>query len=81
MQCSNCGKVVSPSEAQFDSRSGPGRPFSSAFSRDKVIPIWLCSDCAQSRESVKRTFLWSFAAILIALIILATLGGLLSLRW
>jgi hypothetical protein len=76
MHCSNCGKEVPP----FDAKVEIHRPYHGVGSLPgKDIPMWLCPDCAESREAVKRTMLQTFALFFFVLLVLVLIGGLFAL--
>jgi DNA-directed RNA polymerase subunit RPC12/RpoP len=77
MRCSNCGKEFSPSEATMDIWQKPYRGVSAMGLPQKVTPIYLCPDCAASRELAKRSLRRTIATLLAGIFILAGAGGLL----
>jgi hypothetical protein len=76
MYCTNCDKEIPPFDATLDTRAVPAP----GLKRTRWAPMWLCADCAKSREAVKRTLLWAFALFFIVLATLALIGGLFT-QW
>ena len=76
MRCSNCGNEIAPFDAKLDTRTVPGRnPKVPYGRRTKIETMWLCPDCAKSRETVKRTLLWTVALFFIGFLLLALICG------
>jgi hypothetical protein len=76
MHCSNCGKEIAPSDATVDIWQKPYRGVSAMGLPQKVTTIYLCPECAASRETAKRTLLRTIAIFFVALFALTVLGGL-----
>jgi hypothetical protein len=75
MRCSNCGREIAPFEARLDSRDvldlknprrlGWGRRF--AF-------FYLCSECAASRDAVRRTILRALGTVVLGIFAIGALA-------
>jgi hypothetical protein len=82
MHCSNCGREIAPFDAKLDTRIVPGSNPKFPYGRHtKIEPMWLCQDCAESREMVKRTLLWTAVLFFIGLLVLGLIGRLIVLWW
>jgi predicted RNA-binding Zn-ribbon protein involved in translation (DUF1610 family) len=79
MHCTNCGKEIAPYDATVDVQQKAYRGVSHMGLPQKVTTIYLCPDCAASREAIRRTLWRAFGIILIALVVLAVVGGLFTL--